>query len=89
MSNQENDARDRYLRERIVSLMRANTQALRKPIPGIEVQQLKTAANRLAQMLKAAEDANRRNLETAATRLNQMLIDIRNGKDVTTNLKRR
>ncbi len=88
MSNEDSQDRDRELRERIVSLMQANSQPVRKPVPSAELQQLKTAASRLGQMLKAAADADQQTLRTAAARLNQILIDIRDGKDVSPNLKR-
>jgi len=89
MSNEDTEDRDRELRERIVSLMQANSQAVRKPIPSAELQQLKTAASRLDQMLQATADADQQTLRTAAARLDQILIDIREGKDVSPNLKRR
>jgi len=89
MSNEDTQDRGRELRERIVSLMQATSQAVRKPIPRTELQQLKTAASRLDQMLKAAAEADQETLRTAVARLNQLLIDIREGKDVSPNLKRR
>ena len=89
MSDGDNQNREHELRERIVSLMRANTQAVRKPIPSNELEELKTAAGRLDKILKAAEDANAQILRTAAARLNQLLLNIRDGKDVIDNLKRR
>jgi len=90
-SNEDSQDRGRELRERIVRLMQANSQAVRKPIPSTELQQLKTAASRLDQMLKAAADVDQQTLRTAAARLNQILIDIREGKDVSPslNLRRR
>jgi len=89
MSNEENQDRERALRERIVILMRANAQATRKPLPSSELQRLKGAAGRLDQMLQAAEEADRQALRTAAARLDQILNDLQKGKDVGSNLKRR
>jgi len=88
--NSENDqARERDLRERIARLIRANQQARRKPLTDDERQKLNAAARRLDQMLKAAADEGQQLLKTAAVRLDQLLKDIAAGKDVTNNLKRR
>jgi hypothetical protein len=84
-----NNENENHLRQRIVSLIRANEQALKKPITDEEVQKLKAAAARLDQMLKAAVDADGQELRSAATRLDQLLEDIATGKDVTYDLKRR
>ena len=89
MSNDDNQSWERDLRSRIVTLIRANEQARRKPITGEELEKLKTAANRLDQMLKAAEDADQQALRSAAARLDQLLVDIRMGKDVTNDLNLR
>lgn len=87
MCNEDNRDREPDLRERIASLIRANQQAPRKQITVQERQKLQAAANRLDQILRAAEDADRQALRTAAARLGQMLKDIRKGKDVTVRLK--
>ena len=89
MNNENEKGREHDLRQRIVSLIRANEQALKKPITDEEVQKLKAAAARLDQMLKAAVDADGRVLRSAAARLDQLLEDIATGKDVTYDLKRR
>jgi hypothetical protein len=89
MNNENEKGRERDLRQRIVSLVRANEQALKKPITNEEVQKLKAAAARLDQMLKAAVDADGQVLRSAAARLDQLLGDIATGKDVTYDLKRR
>lgn len=89
MNNENEKGREHDLRQRIVSLIRANEQALKKPITDEEVQRLKAAAARLDQMLKAAADADGQVLRSAAARLDQLLEDIGTGKDVTDDLKRR
>jgi GTP cyclohydrolase I len=89
MSNEYHQDRERALRERIASLIRANAQAPRKPITDQEQQKLQAAANRLDQILEAAEDEDRLALKNAAARLGQMLKDIRKGKDITIKLKPR
>jgi hypothetical protein len=89
MNNENEKGREHDLRQRIVSLIRANGQALKKPITDEEVQKLKAAAARLDQMLKAAVDADGQVLRSAAARLDQLLEDIAIGKDFTHDLKRR
>jgi hypothetical protein len=89
MNNENEKGREHHLRQRIVSLIRANEQALKKPITDEEVQTLKAAAARLDQMLKAAVDADGQELRSAAARLDQLLEDIATGKDVPYDLKRR
>jgi len=89
MNNENEKGTEQDLRQRIVSLIRANEQALRNPITDEESQKLKAAAARLDQMLKAAVDADGQVLKGAAARLDQLLEDIATGKDVTCNLKRR
>jgi hypothetical protein len=76
MSDEDKRDRERALRERIVSLIRANSQATQKPIPSSELQQLKSAASRLDQILKAAGEAEKQALRAAAVRLDQLLIEI-------------
>jgi hypothetical protein len=89
MNNEKEKGREHDLRQRIVSLIRANEQALKKPITDEEVRKLKAAAGRLDQMLKTAVDADGQVLRSAAARLDQLLDHISTGKDVTDNLKRR
>jgi hypothetical protein len=89
MNNENEKGREHDLRQRIVSLIRANEQALKKPITDEEVQKLKAAAGRLDQMLKAAVNADGQVLRSAAARLDHLLKHIATGKDVTDNLKRR
>jgi hypothetical protein len=52
MNNENEKGREHDLRQRIVSLIRANEQALKKPITDEEVQKLKAAAARLDQLLE-------------------------------------
>ncbi len=89
MNSDESQDADRALRERIVSLMKANEQARRKAVPEDERKKLKAAASRLDQMLKYAVDAETQTLSNAASRLDQMLSDIRKGKDITGRIRRR
>ena len=78
------------MREKIVSLMLSIGQsAKKKQITSQELQKLKNAAGRLDQMLKASADADRQTLRNASVRLEKLLSDIRKGKDVTNDLKRR
>jgi hypothetical protein len=89
MGNDEKEGRERDVRDRIVSLMRASEQARKKPVTDEELQTLKTAAMRLDQMLRAAADADLQTLRVAAARLDGLLRHIGAGKDVTADLKRR
>ena len=89
MNHEQNKDRERELRERIASLMRSNEQARKKPITSEERQKLKSAADRLDQMLQSSADADRQVLKSAAVRLDQLLADIRKGKDISAKLKRR
>lgn len=86
MNNDDSPQRD--LREHIASVIRTLERPPRvSEISHEELQKLKTAANRLDQMLRDAADANQQSLKNAAARLDQLLADIRTGKEVT--LKRR
>lgn len=89
MSDNDGHDRERKIRERILHVMRANEDAHRKQLSAEEKQKLKSAAGRLDQMLKAAAEANVQSLKNAAARLDQMLEDLRQGKDVSNDLKRR
>jgi len=89
MSNQDQPDQAADVRERITSLIRATEHAHKKEISVDELQTLKTAASRLDEMLKAAEDADSQALRSAAARLDQLLADIDTGRDVTRNFKRR
>lgn len=82
MNNDDRQARDSALRERIVNLIRANQQAPRKKPTPQEERTLKAAANRLDQMLQDAAEAERQALRNAAARLDQLLAGIRAAKDV-------
>jgi cell division septum initiation protein DivIVA len=89
MNSEDNQGPERAARERIVNLMQSIGKGPRKQIPAEELQKLKSAASRLDQMLKAAAKADQQALKSAAARLDRLLSDIRSGKDVTSNLKRR
>lgn len=88
MNNEDNQARDHAIREKIASQMRSIAKAPEKQITAEELQKLKRAASRLDQLLKVAADGNREALRAAAARLDQLLADIRAGKDVNHILKR-
>ena len=83
MNSADNRDRGRDIREKIASQMRSIGSGPRKQITAEEFENLKRAARRLAQMLKAAADADQQALKSAAQRLDQLLSDIRTGKDVT------
>jgi hypothetical protein len=89
MNSADNQGPDRDVRERIVNLIQSIGKAPKKQIPAEELQKLKSAASRLDQMLKAAANADQQALKRAAEKLDQLLSDLRAGKDVTSNLKRR
>ncbi len=89
MNNENEKGAEHDLRQRIVSLIRANQRASKKPIGDEEVQKLKLAAGRLDHLLQAAVDADGQILKSAAARLDRLLQDIATGKDVTDHLKRR
>ena len=89
MDNGENQDPKTDVGERISRLIRANQRAHKKEIAAEELQNLKTAASRLDQILKNAADAETQSLKHAAAKLDQLLNDIRAGKDLTTTLKKR
>jgi hypothetical protein len=89
MSSGDNQGHDRDVREKIVSLMQTIGQAPTKPLASDELQKLKTAANRLDQLLKSASNADQQALKGAIGRLDQLLADIGAGKDIAIGLKRR
>ena len=83
------DSREGDVGKRISSLIRSIGQGPKKHITSAELQTLKTAAGRLTQMLKAAADADRQALRNAAERLDQLLVNLRTGKGLGNDLKRR
>ena len=87
--SEDHQDRERDLRERIASLMQSIGRAPRKQITSEELEKLSHAVGRLNQMLKASQDADLQTLRSAAVRLDQLLSDIRKGKDVTSDRKRR
>ena len=87
MNNEDNHGRD--VREKIVSLMQSIGRAPRKPLHAAELQKLRSAASRLEHLLNAEVEANLQALKNASERLNRLLLDIRAGKDVTADLKKR
>ena len=82
MNSGDNRDRGRDIREKIAGQMRSIGNGPRKQITAEEFENLKRAARRLGQMLKAAADADHEALKSAAGRLDQLLSDIRKGKDV-------
>ncbi|HXJ86358.1 MAG TPA: hypothetical protein VMS18_06040 [Candidatus Binatia bacterium] len=89
MSSADNQGSERDVKEKIVRLMQSVGQGPQKPIPSAELRKLKSAANRLDQMLKAGEEADQQTLKSAAARLGRLLSDIHAGQDIAANLKRR
>jgi len=88
MNNGDHQDRDRDIREKIVSQMQSIGEGPVKQITAKELQNLKSAASRLDQMLKVAANAEGQALKSAAARLDELLSDIRAGKDLTRILKR-
>ena len=89
MNDKDEQGRERDLKERILRAMRRNEQAPKKQLSVEEKQNLKTAASRLDQILKAAAQADVQSLKNAAARLDQMLENLRQGKELTKQLRRR
>ncbi len=89
MNSGNNQGPGRDVRERIGNLMQSIGKGPKKQIPAEELHKLKSAANRLDQMLKAAANTDQQALKSAAAKLDQLLSDLRAGKDVTSNLKRK
>lgn len=89
MSDDDNQEHEREVGARIASLIRSIGQGPGKPITDEEQQKLKAAADRLEQMLKAGADADQQALRNATTKLDQLLADIRKGKDISNRVKRR
>jgi hypothetical protein len=88
MNDEDNQDQARDVGQRIASLIRSIGQGPEKQIAGEELQELKAAADRLDQMLKAAADADLQVLKNAADRLDRLLVDIHKGKDVTNRLRK-
>ena len=86
MNSADNQGRD--VREKIVRLMQSITHAPRKQLSEAELSRLKAAASRLAQMLKAAVNAEWQALLSAAEHLDQLLSHISTGQDAAAELKR-
>ncbi len=89
MNDEDNQAREREVRDKIARQMRSIGHAPTNQPLGEELLKLKAAASRLDQMLKASDDADREAMRTAAARLDNLLRDLRHGNDVTARLKRR
>ena len=89
MNSGDNQGPDRDVSDRIGNLMRSIGKGPTKQIPAEELQKLKGAASRMDQMLKAAANTDQPALKSAAAKLDQLLSDIRAGKDVSSKLKRK
>ena|SRR5215472_3607797 len=89
MNNGDSQDPEEDVRERIASRMRSIGQGPKTPITCDAFAELKSAASRLDQMLKAAKDADQQALRIAAVRLDRLLSDIRRGRDVSNHLKKR
>jgi hypothetical protein len=87
--NEERQKWEPEIGERIARLIRSNNEACKKPLTDAELLNLKTAANRFDQMLKAAADADAQELKNAAARLDQLLQNLGAGKDISMALKLR
>ena len=88
MDNDDNNGRERDIRERIVRAIRATEQAPNKQLPAEDLQTLKKAATRLDEILKDTAEADVQVLKNAAARLGQLLQDLRTGKDVVRTRRR-
>jgi hypothetical protein len=88
MNSRDNQDRARAIREKIVSQMQSIGKGPKNQVTAEEFQNLKSAANRLNQMLQAVADADQQALKSAVGRLNQLLSEIRSGKDITEILRR-
>jgi hypothetical protein len=88
MNDEDIQAREQEVREKIARQLRSIGHALRKSLTGEELQELRTAAGRLDQMLKASADADREALRSAVGKLDNLLRDLRDGKDLNLRLKR-
>jgi hypothetical protein len=89
MNDEDSQGREYDVRERIAGLIRSIGRGSEKQITTEERRELKAAADRLDQMLKAAADIDQQALRDAAVRLDRLLVDIREGKDISNNVKRR
>jgi hypothetical protein len=89
MNDEDSQGRKCDVRERIAGLIRSIGRGSEKQITTEERRELKAAADRLDQMLKAAADIDQQALRDAAVRLDRLLVDIREGKDISNNVKRR
>ena len=87
--NDDDQKRESDVGNRIAHLIRSIEQRPGKPVAAEEHRVLAAAAARLDQILKEAADAERQALKSAADRLDELLVDMRKGKDVTDRVKRR
>jgi cell division protein ZapA (FtsZ GTPase activity inhibitor) len=97
MSNDDNQDRERAVKDRIAEFFEADEQAQRRRATNEELQSLKNAVGRLEQLLtdtatdeqtqrKRVTDEEAQALRAAATRLDQLLTDI-SGKEGTAGSK--
>jgi len=89
MGSDDNQNSERELREKIASLMQSISQSPIQQIPTDQLAKLKTAATRLDHLLKSNADQDQQSLKTAVEKLDQLLSNIRKGKDVSESLKSR
>jgi len=87
--NDDDQKRESDVGNRIANLIRSIEQRPKRPALIEEQRVLAAAAARLDQILKEAEDADRQALKSAADRLDELLSDIRRGKDIANRVKRR
>lgn len=86
--NDDGQKRESDVGNRIASLIRSIGQGCEKPITIEEERTLKAAASRLDQILKETADADQQLLRNAAVRLDELLVDIQKGKDITKRVRR-
>lgn len=89
MNNADNPELTDDVRQRIANLLRANAQARKRQITGEELTKLKSAASRLDQILNAAAHSQVEGLKNAVAKLDELLTEMQNGRDVSHRFKAR
>lgn len=89
MSNENDRNPEQELREKIASRMHSIGHSNSKAVRPEQLQELKTAASRLDQLLKSNADHHQEALKSAAHKLDRLLLKIQKGKDITPDLRRR
>jgi hypothetical protein len=89
MSDNDDQKRESDVGNRIANLIRSIGHQPEKPVAVEEQRVLAAAAARLAKILKETADADQQALRNAASRLDELLSDMRKGKDITGRLNQR